>query len=961
MDGDGSDYEVNEGPDGSSFSDKVVGGFRDISPRTAPDELKSAEEGSVGQQVGSDSNDVVEKEKRPEELHKGGMGEKEDAGNKKDVAGAGSAVKTAVTGAGAAVGAAKAGGILARVGKFGPMLIIMIIIFAIAIGGIVATSLMIGTIKENLIKALGYEDTVAILEKVAEYEVRGILAEGEMPDGLAADFLAQGIEVGQVTLAGDFVRTNKYLAELDGVEVAANGEYYGGSKGELAVRFKDEIIKADDFVVAVESSPELYAAYSEGLDMAARYYYSDEVDEVYNDMGIDRNAFRSWEPTGDAKKDQEEFDKILAEMLDVDSDTNTSGKYTYWEEIFNDKGEHIGWHAKPVQWCYPSVDINSGDGTESCSGAEGWTEGVVTGTRKNNDNGTTAEQNAAQLLNTTIAAKEPEMAARAFMGMIEPIEQAQVGDNGPVNELMNTLTESTTITYRDVNTGEVRVDDRSILETTNFVAAVTDGTYSREEANNFSLDRSLKAAEGIDGNYVSNDAIEDSVVSVGNNDDSGSGMVMRNKEMGDNDGPDGRLGDAMKDGADMTLVQESSDTYSSALGANRVINGGAYISEKMNQQVLGALASDYEAVTEYQEEVDEVLSRKVEADRATKSPFDVSSPNTFMGSLVRTLATTLIKSYSSKDKVPLGASFGMVSGLFDASVSGLTNVVLADGSENRYSTLVGDCHTPDAAGAVGDLYCNQHNTLVLDYIEYTDKDWQNKLTSKNLDSKDGSIVLASEDTELGEGGDLAKFILLGADRAVRVGSKSAETCKRYKEIKESEETWWEKLASMLKEVFGRVVGAGQLENECTGVEVGVATGVEYTLSSKNENVEQAKLYSAYMLHDRVKSLLTEEESAVTAFRKEYYEAHPLDNSYEGRLARISGLSVDEVKIALGYQEFLTRIAQYNPQERYNFVAIMELPKDALQFSKDTNTAIGIYGLWSRRFEHADTRSRVYLV
>ena len=82
-----------------------------------------------------------------------------------------SAVKTAVTGAGAAVGAAKAGGILARVGKFGPIGIIIIVIIVLATASFIAMPLMIGTIKENLIKALGFEDTVAILEKAAEYKI----------------------------------------------------------------------------------------------------------------------------------------------------------------------------------------------------------------------------------------------------------------------------------------------------------------------------------------------------------------------------------------------------------------------------------------------------------------------------------------------------------------------------------------------------------------------------------------------------------------------------------------------------------------------------------------------------------------------------------------------------------------------------------------------------------------------
>lgn len=939
MDGDGSDYEVNEGPDGSSFSDEVVRGFRYIS-----DELKSAEEGSVGQQVGSDSNDVVEKEKRPEELHKGGMGEKEDAGNKKDVAGAGSAVKTAVTGAGAAVGAAKAGGILARVGKFGPIGIIIIVIIVLATASFIAMPLMIGTIKENLIKALGFEDTVAILEKAAEYKIGGALSKGEMPDGLAADFLAQGIEVGQVTLAGDFVRTNKYLAELDGVEVAANGEYYGSSKGELAVRFKNEIIKADDFVVAVESSPELYAAYSEGLDIATRYYYSDEVNEVYNTMGVNRSAFSEWESTGNAQEDQKKFEELLAKNLDIDFNLNTYGEYNEIHEYTNDDGETIQ-RCEGQTWDYSSV----GSGEKKASGLM---SAVVGGSRKN-DNGT-ARENAAQFLNMTVSAGEPYLAANVFMTTVGLIERAQVGDNGPVNELMNTLTMPTEITYTDVSTGETKVENKSILETTNFVAAVTDGTYSKEEANNFSRDRVFRAT-----NFANQKVIGESVVSMAG-EKSSSGFTMNN-----NCGEEPPTGlEVATDGVRLALTEKSSDTFPSIVGGNRVIEGGSFISNSLNQHVLGAMPSDSSVVMAYQGEVNRILARRAEADRTTKSPFDTSSPNTFMGSLVRNLASVIIKKYDSSDRVSFGGISGLMAGLFNDSAARLVDEALADSEEDRFTSLKGDCDTVEvAANVIGDLYCNSRNTMSMEHMDYTEDDWK-----RELNSVFGEQVI-DENGEIVKTGAMAKFIVYGADREATVGVKSDVICQRFKEEENEEGGLFGGIGNFFKKIY-RVLTSGSaqaLEKNCSEVPDDLATGARYTLSSSNSgggseiDFDKVKLLSAYMLHDRVKSFLTEEESAVTAFRKEYYEAHPLDNSYEGRLARISGLSVDEVKIALGYQEFLTRIAQYNPQERYNFVAIMEPPKDALQFSKDTNTAIGIYGLWSRRFEHADTRNRVYLV
>ena len=939
MDGDGLDGRKKD------FAKGVVEGFNDVYPGNifpgsssdnardnARNELKSAEE---------NPGDMGEKKEVAESEKNAGVDPRDAAGA---VPKGDSAVKAAVTGAGAAVVAAKAGGMLARVGKFGPMSIIMVIIFVIAIGGIVATSLMIGTIKENLIKALGFENTVAILEKAAEYKIGGILSKGEMPDGLAADFLAQGIEVGQVTLAGDFVRTNKYLAELDGVEVAANGEYRSdNNKGELAVRFKGEIIKADDFVAAVESSPEMYAAYSEGLDIATKYYYSDEVNEVYDTMGINRNAFGEWGSTGNAQKDQEEFDKILAKNLDIDFNLNTSGKYKEWEESTDKDGKPIS-ECVDRPWSHPSI----GSSEERASGLVN----EVVEKSRSNENGNSRE-NAAQLLNMTISAGEPYLAANAFMAVVGGIEQAQVGDNGPVNELMNTLTKPTELTYTDVNTGEEKVEKKSILETTNFVAAVSDEVYSREEANNFSRDRVFRATSSANQKVISN-----SVVSMDGS-KSGLGFVMDNSC---GEGPPSGL-DIATDSVRLSLAEKNSETFSSVVGGNRVVEGGSFISNTLNQRVLGAMPSDNETVMAYQREVDEILARQIEADRATKSPFDVSSPNTFLGSLVRKLAATTVKSYSSNGQTSFGGLSSVVVGLFNDSVGNLGSKVLADGVEEHFPTLIGDCDTVKAAADVaGDLYCNSHNTISTVYMEYTEADWQRELRNAFGDE------IFDEEGEITEDGALAEFLVYGADREATVGVKSDIVCQRAKEARREDEEGT--VIGSIKEVL-RQIGSGlrkiiqgdaqALQDNCKDVEDDLATGAKYTLSNSNGYSDSVRLLSAYTLHDTVTSLLSDKESKATAFRKKYYEAHPLDNSYEGKLARISGLSVGEVQLAFGYQEYLTRIAQYNPLERYNFVTLIERGEDALQFGRDTNNMISVYGLWSRKFEYTDLRSRVYLV
>ena len=59
-----------------------------------------------------------------------------------------------------------------------------------------------------------------------------------------------------------------------------------------------------------------------------------------------------------------------------------------------------------------------------------------------------------------------------------------------------------------------------------------------------------------------------------------------------------------------------------------------------------------------------------------------------------------------------------------------------------------------------------------------------------------------------------------------------------------------------------------------------------------------------------------EKSSVTAYLEEYYEKHPLDNSLEGVLARKTGLTKENVIATIDTINYLTFIADYNPDGYY---------------------------------------------
>lgn len=101
----------------------------------------------------------------------------------------------------------------------------------------------------------------------------------------------------------------------------------------------------------------------------------------------------------------------------------------------------------------------------------------------------------------------------------------------------------------------------------------------------------------------------------------------------------------------------------------------------------------------------------------------------------------------------------------------------------------------------------------------------------------------------------------------------------------------------------------------------VACGGNYDSAGKEGiSREDFVRFSQFTLDQRIQKLTEETtESASMAYLNDYYAANPIDNSYEGRIARLAGLTTDELSSALAYMEYQVYLAYYNPATRYQFV------------------------------------------
>ena len=834
-----------------------------------------------------------------------------------------------------------------------PFMIAFVMVVGLVLLIVALPVVMIGALDYNLQKVLGFTETVGILEKQGEYVTAELAASGEMPSEYASSLASNGVLVGQVAEDGNFYQTNVYIAniaEKDNLVAAASGfSYVSDEEGELALLFDGELIKAGDFVAKVESSPELYAAYSAAADISTKYYYGEDVEAVYKDMGLSRGNFNDWNTTGNYEADHQEFSKILEKTLNKGSnlvvggaydDTDKEGGRMSSSDDYNTNANKGGTYVAEVTGV-EAGDISSNVSENTREYIYKWwphwemINGVNTliWTPSYSNNST---ERAAELLNTAVSSGEPYLASNAFIAVEEAVQRARVDGDGPVNHVMNTLTEGTSVSYQNVETGETETTDLSILETKNFRAAVSDSNYDKAEAQNFSRDRILKTT-GEAEEIKAKDVIRRTTIGTGGRTSANS--VVRNGKTGSE--ADSSVVAKANENLNLSQAKENSETFQSVIGGNRIIEGGSFLSNTINMHVIGAMPSNAETIAAYHQEVEEVMARKAEAERATLSPFDISSPNTFMGSIVHNLASVMLGSFGST-KTAFSA-VGSVGGAAGTAIANLTDSATADSSDDEYTTMSGlGCETVQTAGGIeGDLYCTSHNTVSTGYMANTQSAWDSVIDEEGY--KD--------------------FTLLAMERYATVGVKNSEVCETYNNLHGSLSS---KIGSFFKKMFDayevceiktddndNITDPDELEK------LAIYNGAKYSFGS--EGSDKNELYSGYAMYQEVRKLLTGEETTTAKIKDEYYAKYPKDNSAAGVIARRSGLTKDEALIALGYADYLNVIANYDATDRYLFNGPLIVVEQPILISHEQKIAEDLYAWRQKETEYADVRNRNFVV
>ncbi len=346
---------------------------------------------------------------------------------------------------------------------------------------------------------------------------------------------------------------------------------------------------------------------------------------------------------------------------------------------------------------------------------------------------------------------------------------------------------------------------------------------------------------------------------------------------------------------------------------NALVSGASLLIHSGHQIGGGSLASKAK-VLDYRREQDRIIAEEAEYQRSIRSPFDTSSQYTFLGSIVYNLIPLATTS-------TVGTTLKSVSTLMTNSVSKILPTASAMAETNLVQGF-GNCPTLEEIGVACDKagrpYIISDNTALNDITpaEAIKVTYQKGGITSETPNSDGTFAIVPNS-------NADRYLRYCGERASNFGTADANIMEDINNAERASH-WWLRIplvGSFIDDIVNLVNGIFD-----DGTKTGWATGAYCGNTEENACFWEAegKYYQAFFQDQRFLENTGRVAKSSTAIALEkYHDEHPLDQSFEGILARYSGMTKDDVIATLDFIEAMDYLANYNPAERINFLAVAD--------------------------------------
>ena len=672
------------------------------------------------------------------------------------------------------------------------------------------------------------------------------------------------------------------------------------TNADNSLSFNDTTITADNYESTYNSNANFREAITHARRGRAATFFDSTANDFYKKLGLSRDVLHDYKTSGDSASDTANYDQIMTEYFDVDSNStvDTATKETSTDENGKETTSIVSTGA--------AVSSNAFKESDAKTRAKEYLDAV--GNKVESSSTNCATLTTGDMVATAVASNAKYTYANTFMTIMESISKSMAGDsNGSgINTVLNWFTKPETTTIHNPVTGAESQVTGTPLEAQSVRAVLSGVAIDQSKTEDYSLERgfaSTNSSIANSGSTCDNNQAGNVALSLNAQGNPGSSFVRTAV------GAllDTTIGSGFKIVASSTLgllVPTVADVlYSNAYTNAQGVSGGemfgmgaANVNQLAAQQNSGATGASKEQILAFNHANNITIAQEAEVDRNNHSPFDASNSNTFFGKI----ASTLLPLATTSSTI-----FSPISTLTSVSSTSLANLnpTYADGENTSYLTNFGTyCQKVESIGAVGNVYCNMIavNDLSIINIPESDPTYQ-KVISKSIDYVDGKEVIR-------EGSPLADFITYWTGRYSMPGIYDANIASACEENRTGKIPILSSIASMF---------SSSTSEYCKSV----ADGSRYINSASNPNWETEKYHQLYVLNNRVKENLgfyKNKTNPLTAFRENYDAKHPLDNSRSGYLARISGLTKYDAETVIALSDYYQKLADYKPENAYQF-------------------------------------------
>ncbi|MBR3253063.1 hypothetical protein IKF84_03255 [Candidatus Saccharibacteria bacterium] len=626
----------------------------------------------------------------------------------------------------------------------------------------------------------------AILERLVE------ATDVQYADAVESKFLVfqQALE------SGDIPKNTEERLKANGITVEGTSLSYRG-----------ESIPAANFINKIHSDASFYEAFNNATYNRAAYYYDESAEKVFKKIGTSRNNYTA----------TSEFDSVMSELVGEGSSV-TVNNVGLFEKEDEDGNKYT---------VYDTVD-------EKASSSGDDAKEFIKKVAKTNqaENALTATLNATDALNVADTTSKEQKSSIFFMALMENISKMKAGqgNTSKINEAMNFLYKEQESEVVDVKTGEIIKVKGSALEAPSLYAILSGSKVDGDKVKNYASDRVLKTVENKVGvGEVGKEVKEGTVASITNKI---KGAIGRFLPFLGETADDGILS-SVEPTINSSMMENSFENIGGIYSGELLVEGAVNVGKEL-AKASGATPGDKKATENYARLNSDILALDAEVDRNNRSPFDVTSKNTFLGSIVHKLATNNIITVLSK-------SFG--------------EVAHADDKSEDYLSNYGNCETLGLVGAVGTVGCSEIATFDTSTLNNTFNDAKFK-------------AFVEENTTLGEDGKrtinkdsvLADFIKYNNERITPVGVIDGGILESIK-TSSSGIPFVSNIIGMIENFLG-----------ASDEDKAIANGRSFVNSTSNTNWEKYKYAQRYISLARATDALRQYDGDETAYNNlKYFE------------------------------------------------------------------------------------------